>query len=195
MDDPHDAQNSEPGKSGIGPESKAAGGNGTPKGIASTPSEPNQAGKTVPESDLLALKRVHEEKVGKLQTELETLTGQVTSERAARTAAEERSKGLETLQTQLQETRQNLEDGKQELEKVRESALQSRRSSLQKQFGLSEERVKSLSEEQLALLEETLPSVAVKAPSGKGLDVSGAGGGDLSQLSSHDKIMQGLNQR
>ena len=160
--------------------------------------------KTVPESDLIALKKTHGTELADLKTQLDTVTKEVVTERTAKEVVETRLSELPGLQESLVEARSSLDLANTSLAEAKTinegmvtKALDQRREFLKTTHKLDDAKVKDLNESQLTALEAILPSVSkVSAPNGANLDILPSGGsGDSSNLSARDKIRQGVASR
>ncbi len=171
-----------------------------------TPDKSGASVKTVPESDLIALKKTHEAEIAELKTQVETLTKDVTSERVAKEAAETLSSEIPTLRENITTITAERDAAKvaetaavTKQDEMVASALTTRREFLKTTHKLDDAKVKDLDESQLSALEAILPDVskaAATALNPKNLDLgSSNGSGDASKLTSRDKIAQGIASR
>ena len=160
--------------------------------------------KTVPESDLIALKKSHETELAESKASVEQLTKDVASERAAKDAAETLAKEVPTLReslTTLTSERDVAKAGETaavaKQEEMTTSSLNTRKNFLKTTHNIDESKLTDLDESQLSALESVLPGVSKPAaPNGANLDLTPSGGsGDSSKLSSREKIAAGLNSQ
>ena len=160
--------------------------------------------KTVPESDLIAVKKTHETELADIKSQLETVTKEVASERTAKEAVETKLSGfsdlqetLTTITTERDAANSSLAESTAKVTEMVTKALNQRRDFLKTTHKLDDAKVKDLDESQLSALEAILPGVSkVPAPNGANLDLVPPGGsGDNAKLSSRDKIAQGVASR
>ena len=158
--------------------------------------------KTVPESDLIAVKKAHESELAEKVTEITDLTKEVASERAAKEAAETLSSEIPTLREQLT-TITSERDASKAVEtaavakqtEMTAADLTRRRDFLKTTFNLEDAKVKDLDESQVSALESTLPGVskAAAVPNPTNLDLqNNNGSGTNTKLSPREKISAGL---
>ena len=160
--------------------------------------------KTVPESDLIAVKKTHETELADIKSQLETVTKEVASERTAKEAVETKLSGfsdlqetLTTITTERDAANSSLAESTAKVTEMVTKALNQRRDFLKTTHKLDDAKVKDLDESQLSALEAILPGVSkVAAPNGANLDLTPPGGsGDATKLSSREKIAQGVASR
>ena len=143
--------------------------------------------KTVPESDLLAVKSA----LTTTQAELKTSQGVVASERAMRVAAEANGAKVEGLTKELTSTKEQLASAQEQVNVAAAARVEALRQDLVNR-GATEEQVKDLDEAQLKLASVFQPAVTTPKTTATGFDVSGSGQEDVSSLSTRDKLKAGL---
>ena len=151
---------------------------------------------TASESDIMAIKRAHDVELRERDTKMSQFTQEVATERAAKEAAEVK---LQESQTRLGVTEKEVSDlrtvqdaSTKAIEELRASRLSDRKSFMMKSHGLTEDQIKDMDESQLQALESVLPSIKA-IPNAANLDIgSSSGAGDISNMSSRDKISAGL---
>ena len=160
--------------------------------------------KTVPESDLIAVKKAHGTELADLKSQLDTVTKEVASERTAKEAVETKLSGfsdlqetLTTITTERDAANSSLAESTAKVTEMVAKALNQRRDFLKTTHKLDDAKVKDLDESQLSALEAILPGVSkVAAPLPANLDLTPPGGsGDNAKLSSREKIHQGVASR
>jgi len=155
--------------------------------------------KTVPESDLVAMRQALEAKIKEAEgtssatsEQLKEVTASLTKERAALAAAETKVKGFEPQLTELTELRNKYQMADTKLKQLQSQQLDQRRQALVIR-GIDSEKVKTLDEAAIAVLENYLP--AVKAGAFKnGYDIKGSGSADITGLSARELLRTGLDQ-
>ena len=171
---------------------------GSPEGDppATSAPDPNQGRKMVPESDLIAVKKSLEDKVGKLETTVaeaqriasehyQNLVSERASGEAARTqlqTLQESVQVLEDLKTQLAASRQAGEDAVKRL-------LDLRKDTIMTSYNVPKTVLDGKNQHELDVLEEALKLSGAKK--GSGID-TGGGVGASSTKTSRDKILSGL---
>lgn len=155
------------------------------------PSQSEGEGK-VSESDLMAVK----ESLKSVQSQLDEATKALQTERAARQAAEGKVVEADTLQKQVSDLQEQVKSKESAFTEIQGKMLEQRRESLSQRFGLDEETLKGLDQNQLELLEKTLPKAHPSGPqNANGFGASGAGGSDISKLPGRDKIRYALESQ
>jgi len=157
---------------------------GTSPVVDSTPTV-----KTVPESDLLAVKSALESRAVELKAAQESLA----MERAKVLAAEKQVALVEGLTKERDTLSASNQEMLTKLAVMELAQTDAMRADLINR-GVAEERVKGLSESELKLLQDVVPAASkdelIKAT---GLDVSGAGMEDMVGLSAREKLARGLS--
>lgn len=145
--------------------------------------------KTVPESDLLAVKSALEAKDAELQAAQISLT----SERATRVAAEAEGAKVADLTKERDDLRTALTTAQETVNANATQRVEALRADLISR-GASPESVKDLDESQLRLAGVFQPAAGTASVSAKGLDVSGRGQEDVAALSPREKLQAGIKE-
>ena len=157
--------------------------------------------KTVPESDLIAVKKAHETELAERDVQIKTLTGEVASERVAKEAAETLSSEIPSLRENLATANASIETANASVaaaeasqQSMATAELSRRKEFLKTTYKIDDAKVKDLDESALSAMEAILPGVSkTPAPNGANLDMSPTGGsGDAQKLSPREKIAAGL---
>ena len=156
---------------------------------ASSPSQPASSPQPPTLADIMALK----ESLKDRDATIERLTGSLTSERAARAAAEETTKQLPTLQSQIQALTSQLAETKTKLDTVHKRVETGLRADLVKR-GIDPKKLESMNLDSLELLVGVLPQQQ-PATRGTGFDAASAGSNGTKPLSAVDKIAAGLAEK
>jgi vacuolar-type H+-ATPase subunit I/STV1 len=168
---------------------------------AADENQPDDSGasvKTVPESDLISLKQSLKTKAQESKVALEEAAKQLTQatdslgqERAAKEAAEAKVQELEPTVTELATLKAEHATTETALNTLKEAQLNLRREALVTR-GIDSEKVKTLDEAAIVVLEANLPAQTKKVP-GNGFDINGSGSGDLTGLSGRALIKAGVS--
>ena len=152
--------------------------------------------KTVPESDLIALKQSLEAQVKEaigtaeaVRKQLAEVTASLGTERAARTAAEAKAKELEPKIQELTKLQETHQATTKQLADLKTAQLEQRRQALIVR-GVDSAKAKTLDEAAIAVLEAHLP--ATRATSG--FDARGTGSDGGGKKSALEHIRAGLEQ-
>jgi hypothetical protein len=143
--------------------------------------------KTVPESDLLAVKSA----LTTTQAELKTSQDVVASERAMRVAAEANGAKVEGLTKELTSMKEQLASAQEQVNMAAAARVEALRQDLVGR-GATEEQVKDLDEAQLKLASVFQPVATTPKTTSLGFDVAGSGQEDVSGLTARDKLKAGL---
>ena len=147
---------------------------------------------TVPESDLIALKRSHASEVTELNEKITKLTSDMDALTTARTAVEAQLKEAEEVKAQLSTANAKVEETTKTLAETSAKLSETRRSQLMERHGLKEDSLKDMSEDQLDALEKVLPAVKTEAPDPKNLDAGSGPNAPPADLSARETIAASL---
>lgn len=173
---------------------------GSPEGDPPAPApDPNQGRKMVPESDLIAVKKSLEGKVGELEGKLSEAQ-RVASEHYQNLVSERASGEDAKVQLRnLQESVRVLDDLKTQLDASRTAGeeainklLDYRKSTLMTTYNVPKTTLDGKNQHELDVLEEALQLSGARR--GSGID-TGGGGGSSSTRTSREKILAGLDSR
>ena len=174
-----------------GSESEEQDNNGTSEGDANGEADNGDSNgdddKTVPASDLLAVKSALTTTRAELKTSQET----VASERAMRMAAEANGAKVDGLTRELTSTKVQLATAQEQVNAAATARMEALKQDLVDR-GATAEQVKDLDEAQLKLASVFQPASTTPKTTSVGFDVSGSGQEDVSSLSTRDKLKAGL---
>ena len=156
------------------------------------PSDNNGASsRTVPESELVALKQSLEAKVNETETRLAASQATLEQERAGRKPVEVKAQQVDSLTAERDTLKKQLETTQAEHKQLLDQTLQTIRQRLVTEYHLPKEKVDSFSLDQARLFLDTLPAPTLVNPAN--YDLTGGGqGGDVTSLSAREKIRHGL---